>query len=194
MAPYEVLYGRPCRTPICWAKVGDEALMGPKVVQETTEKISIIRDRIRTAPSRQKSCADLKRRHVEFEIGNHVFLKVSPMRGVVRFGKKRKLALWYGWPFESLEKVGQLAYRLALPTSISGVRNVFHISMLRRHVPDELHVIDHRSIEVGENATFVIEPVRILDRSTNKLRRKEAELVQELWSHHDEGDASWELE
>ncbi|XP_050373418.1 uncharacterized protein LOC126791060, partial [Argentina anserina] len=177
MAPYEALYGRPCRSPICWAEVGDEALMGPEVVQETTEKISIIRDRIRTAQSRQKSYADLKRRHVEFEIGDHVFLKVSPMRGVVRFGKKGKLAPRYVGPFEILEKVGELAYRLALPTSMSGVHNVFHISMLRKYVPDESHVIDHSTIEVKENATFVVEPVRILDRTTKKLRRREVELV-----------------
>ena len=194
MAPYEALYGRPCRSPICWAEVGDEALMGPEVVQETTEKISIIRDRIRTAQSRQKSYADLKRRHVEFEIGDHVFLKVSPMRGVVRIGKKGKLAPRYVGPFEILEKVGELAYRLALPTSMSGVHNVFHISMLRKYVPDESHVIDHSTIEVKENATFVVEPVRILDRSTRKLRRREVELVKVLWSHHDVGDASWELE
>ncbi|XP_050378569.1 uncharacterized protein LOC126795878, partial [Argentina anserina] len=177
MAPYEALYGRPCRSPICWAEVGDEALMGPEVVQETTEKISIIRDRIRTAQSRQKSYADLKRRHVEFEVGDHVFLKVSPMRGVVRFGRKGKLAPRYVGPFEILEKVGELAYRLALPTSMSGVHNVFHISMLRKYVPDESHVIDHSTIEVKENATFVVEPVRILDRSTKKLRRREVELV-----------------
>ncbi|KAM5551108.1 hypothetical protein ABKV19_026106, partial [Rosa sericea] len=92
MAPYEALYGRPCRTPICWAEVGDREFLGPEIVQETTEKIYIIRDRIRTAQSRQKRYVDLKRRPVEFEEGDHVFLKVSPMKGVVRFGKKGKLA------------------------------------------------------------------------------------------------------
>ena len=194
MAPYEALYGRPCRSPICWAEVGDSELLGPDIVQETTEKVSIIRDRIRTAQSRQKSYADLKRRQVEFDVGDHVFLKVSPTKGVVRFGKKGKLAPRYVGPFEILEKVGVLAYRLALPPTMSGVHNVFHVSLLRKYVPDASHVIDYSSIKVNADATFVVEPVRILDRSTKRIRRKEVDLVKVCWSHHDEGDASWELE
>ena len=194
MAPYEALYGRPCRSPICWAEVGDSELLGPDIVQETTEKVSIIRDRIRTAQSRQKSYADLKRRQVEFDVGDHVFLKVSPTKGVVRFGKKGKLAPRYVGPFEILEKVGDLAYRLALPPTMSGVHNVFHVSLLRKYVPDASHVIDYSSIKVNADATFVVEPVRILDRSTKRLRRKEVDLVKVCWSQQDEGNASWELE
>ncbi|XP_040367404.1 uncharacterized protein LOC121050659 [Rosa chinensis] len=194
MAPYEALYGRPCRTPVCWAEVGEKGLLGPALVQETIEKISTIRDKIRIAQSRKKSYADLKRRSVEFEVGGHVFLKVSPMKGVVRFGKKGKLAPRYVGPFEILERVGDLAYRLALPVNMSGVHNVFYVSMLRRYIRDESHVIDHGTIEVRGDVTFVVEPVRILDRSTKQLRRKEADLVKVMWSHHDEGDASWELE
>ncbi|XP_061993237.1 uncharacterized protein LOC133711082, partial [Rosa rugosa] len=194
MAPYEALYGRPCRTPICWTEVGEKGLFGPALVLETTEKITTIRDRIQIAQSRQKSYADLKRRPVEFETGDYVFLKVSPMKGVMRFGKKGKLAPRYVGPFEILERVGKVAYRLALPVSMSGVHNVFHVSMLRKYVRDESHVIDHGTIEVNTDVTFVVEPVRILDRSTKKLRRKEVNLVKVLWSHHDEGDASWELE
>ncbi|XP_024195748.1 uncharacterized protein LOC112198885 [Rosa chinensis] len=116
------------------------------------------------------------------------------MKGVVRFGKKEKLAPRYVGPFEILERVGDLAYRLALPVSMSGVHNVFHVSMLRKYIRDETHVIDHRAIEVNPDVTFVVEPVRILDRSTERLRRKEVDLAKILWSHHDEGDASWELE
>ena len=88
MAPYEALYGRPCRTPVCWAEVGYRELLGPELVWETSENVSIIRDRIRTAQSREKSYADLKRRPVQLEVGEHVFLRVSPMKGVVRFGKR----------------------------------------------------------------------------------------------------------
>ena len=123
-----------------------------------------------------------------------MFLKVSPTKGVVRFGKKGKLAPRYVGPFEILEKVGDLAYRLALPPTMSGVHNVFHVSLLRKYVPDASHVIDYSSIKVNADATFVVEPVRILDRSTKRLRRKEVDLVKVCWSHHDEGDASWELE
>jgi hypothetical protein len=195
MAPFEALYGRPCRSPVCWAEVGDKELLGPEIVQETTEKITIIRDRIRTAQSRQKSYADLKRRTVEFAVGDFVFLKVSPMKGVVRFGKKKKkLSPRFVGPFEVLEKVGDLAYRLALPLSMSGVHNVFHVSMLRKYIQDESHVIDLGKIKVNEDTTYVVTPVRILDKATKQLRRKDVDLVKVLWSQHDEGDASWELE
>jgi hypothetical protein len=195
MAPFEALYGRPCRSPICWAEVGDSELLGPDIVQETTEKITLIRDRIRTAQSRQKSYADLKRRHIEFAVGDFVFLKVSPMKGVVRFGKKKKkLSPRFIGPFEILERVGDLAYRLALPLSLSGVHNVFHVSMLRRYIRDESHVIDHSVVKVNADATYEVEPVRILEQSTKELRSKSVDLVKVLWSHHDEGDASWELE
>ena len=193
MAPYEALYGRPCRSPVCWAE--DKELLGPEIVQETTEKILIIRDRIRTAQSRQKSYADLKRRTLEFAVGDYVFLKVSPMKGVVRFGKKKgKLSPRFVGPFEVMERVGDLAYRLALPLSMSGVHNVFHVSMLRKYIQDESHVIDHGMIKVNEDATFVVTPVRILDKTMKQLRRKDVDLVKVLWSQHDEGDASWELE
>ena len=116
------------------------------------------------------------------------------MKGVVRFGKKGKLAPRFVGPFEVLERVGDVAYRIALPPSMAGVHNVFHVSMLRRYIRDESHVIDHGVIEVNDDVTFAVEPVRILDRSVKKLRRKEVQLVKVLWSHHDEGDASWELE
>lgn len=195
MTPYEALYGRPCRSPVCWAEVGDNKVMGTEVVQETTEKVSIIRDRIRRAQSRHKSNADKKRRSVEFEVGDHVFLKVSPMKGVIRFGKKKgKLSPRFVGPFEILDKVGELAYRLALPPMMSSVHNVFHVSMLRRYIKDASHVIDYGTVEVNGDATYVEAPVRILDRMTKQFRTTQVNLVKVLWSHHDEGDASWELE
>ncbi|KAL6191640.1 hypothetical protein ACLB2K_038030 [Fragaria x ananassa] len=150
--------------------------------------------RIRTAQSRQKSYVDLKRRQVEFDVGDHVFLKVSPTKGVVRFGKKGKLAPRYVEPFEILEKVGDLAYRLALPPVMPRVHNVFHLSLLRKYITDASHVIDYGTIKVNADATFVVEPVRILVRSTKRFQRKEVDLVKVCWSHHDEGDGSWELE
>ncbi|KAL6225732.1 hypothetical protein ACLB2K_004581 [Fragaria x ananassa] len=110
------------------------------------------------------------------------------------FGKKGKLAPRYVAHFEILERVGDLAYRLALPPIMSGVHNVFHVSLLRKYIPDASHVIDYGTIEVNADATFVVEPVQILDRSTKRLRRKEVDLVKVCWSHHDEGDASWKLE
>ena len=163
MAPYEALYGRKCRSPICWTEVGDRALLGPELIQVTTEKIKLIQQRIKTAQSRQKSYANQRRNELEFEVGNHVFLKVSPMKGVSRFGKKGKLAPRYIGPFEILERINPVAYRLALPPDLSQVHNVFHVSMLRKYTRDPLHVIDHSEITVNEDLGYEEKPMRIID-------------------------------
>ena len=110
MAPYEVLYGRPCRSPMCWMESCEVVLIGPELVQETTEKIRVIRERLLVAQSRQKSYAYHRRRPLEFQIGDHVFLGVSPRKGVFWYGKKGKLALRYISPFEILQIIGQVAY------------------------------------------------------------------------------------
>ena len=104
--------------------------------------MSLIRQRLLTAQSRQKSYVDVRRRPLEFEVGDHVFLKVMPKRGVVKFGKRGKLSLRFIGPFEILERVGTIAYRLALPPNMLGVYDVFHVSMLRRYTPDPAHVVD----------------------------------------------------
>ena len=115
MAPYEALYGRPCRSPMCWTESREATLIDPELVQETSEKIRVIRDRLLAAQSKQKSYADHRRRPLEFQVGDHVFLRVSPCKGVFCFGKKGKLAPRYIGPFEILQRVGEVAYQLALP-------------------------------------------------------------------------------
>ena len=132
MAPYEALYGQKCITPIFWEEVGDRKLLVPDKVQETTEKIQVIRKRLKTAQSRQKSYANNRRRDIEFEIGDFVFLKVSPSKGIIRFGKKGKLSPRFIGPFEVLERVGSIAYRIALPPALSHVHDIFHVSMIRK--------------------------------------------------------------
>ncbi|GJV46675.1 putative reverse transcriptase domain-containing protein [Tanacetum coccineum] len=114
-APFEALYGRKCRSPICWAEVGDRQLTGPEIIHETTEKIVQIKSRIQAARDRQKSYADVRRKPLEFQIGDKVMLKVSPWKGVIRFGKRGKLNPRYIGPFKSIDKVGTVAYRLELP-------------------------------------------------------------------------------
>ncbi|KZV40786.1 DNA/RNA polymerase superfamily protein [Dorcoceras hygrometricum] len=135
MAPYEALYGRKCRTPLHWDEVGERAGLGPDVVEQTAAAVRKIRERMKTAQSRQKSYADNRRRELNFEIGDRVFFRIAPMKGVMRFGKKGKLSPRYIGPYEILEKVGTLAYRLALPPQMSAVHNVFHVSALRKYVP-----------------------------------------------------------
>ncbi|XP_075500128.1 uncharacterized protein LOC142538715 [Primulina tabacum] len=141
MAPYEALYGRNCRSPLYWDEVGEKAITGPEIVQLTVEKVAIIRERFKTAQDRQKSWADLKRIPLEFEIGEKAYVKVYPMKGVVRFSMSGKLNPRYVGLFEILEKVGTLAYRLALPPDMSRIHNIVHISQLRKYIPDPSRIL-----------------------------------------------------
>ncbi|GJX69486.1 putative reverse transcriptase domain-containing protein [Tanacetum coccineum] len=136
-APYEALYGQKCRSPVCWAEVGEAQLTGPELIQETTEKIVLIKQRMQAAQDRQKSYADRKRKPMEFEVGDRVMLKVSPWKGVVRFGKRGKLNPRYVGPFKVLAKVGKVAYRLELPQELSRVHHTFHVSNLKKCYADE---------------------------------------------------------
>ena len=113
MTPIEALYGRPCRSPFSWTEVGESSITGPDLIRDTFEKVSLIRQRLLTAQSRQKSYADVRRRPLEFKVGDHVFFKVMPKSGVVRFSKRGKLSPRFIGPFEILERIGTLVYRLA---------------------------------------------------------------------------------
>ncbi|KAL0562084.1 hypothetical protein IC582_002534 [Cucumis melo] len=154
MAPFEALYGKCCRSPVCWGEVGEQRLMGPELVQSTNEAIQKIRSRMHTAQSRQKSYADVRRKDFEFEVGDKVFLKVAPMRGVLRFERRGKLSPRFVGPFEILERIGPVAYRLALPPSLSTVHDVFHVSMLKKYVSDPSYVVDYEPLEIDENLSY----------------------------------------
>ncbi|KAL4018033.1 hypothetical protein IC575_021620 [Cucumis melo] len=173
MAPFEALYGKCCRSPVCWGEVGEQRLMGPELVQSTNEAIQKIRSRMHTAQSRQKSYADVRRKDLEFEVGDKVFLKIAPMRGVLRFERRGKLSPRFVGPFEILERIGPVAYRLALPPSLSTVHDVFHVSMLRKYVPDPSHVVDYEPLEIDENLSYTEQPVEVLAREVKTLRNKE---------------------
>ncbi|GKF17786.1 hypothetical protein Tco_0062704 [Tanacetum coccineum] len=131
-APFEALYGRKCRSPVCWAEVGEAQLTRPEIIHETTEKIFKIRDRMQAARDRQKSYADKRRRPLEFEVGDKVMLKVAPWKGVMRFGKCGKLNPRYIGPFRIIERIGPVAYRLEFPQELSRVHNVFHVCNLKK--------------------------------------------------------------
>src|ERR1051325_4813463 len=123
MTPFEALYGKSCRTLVYWDEVGERKLLGPELVQSTNEAIQKVRARMLTAQSRQKSYADVRHRDLEFEVGNMVFLKVVPLKGVLRFGRKEKLSPRFIGPVEILNRIGEVAYRLALPPALSAVHN-----------------------------------------------------------------------
>ncbi|GJU78618.1 putative reverse transcriptase domain-containing protein [Tanacetum coccineum] len=135
--PFKALYGRKCRSPVCSAEDGEVQLTGPEIVQKTTEKIVQIKQRIQAARDRQKSYADLKRKPMEFQIGDKVMLKVSPWKGVVRFGKRGKLNPRYVRPFKVIERVGFVTYKLELSEELSRVHNTFHVSNLKKCYVDE---------------------------------------------------------
>ncbi|GJY84074.1 putative reverse transcriptase domain-containing protein [Tanacetum coccineum] len=157
-----------CRSPVCWAEVGEVQLTGPEIVQETTEKIVQIKQRIQAARDRQKSYADLKRKPMEFQIRDKVMLKVSPWKGVVRFGKRGKLNPRYVRPFKVIERVGSVAYKLELPEELSRVHNTFH--------------------------GFVEEPIEIMDREVKRLRKSRVPIVKVRWNSRRGPEFTWERE
>ena len=194
MAPFEALYGRKFRTPVCWSDASDRVRMGPDMIQQTTEIVRVIRDRLREAQDRQKSYDDLHRRDVEFEIGDMVLLRVSPMRGVRRFGKKGKLSPRYIGPYQITELVGRVSYRLALPLEVGCVHDVFHISQLRKFVSDPDKIIQPDEVELDESLEYEEHPVRMLDVQEKQLRNKTIRMVKVRWSRHGVEDATWETE
>ncbi|GJQ91378.1 hypothetical protein Tco_0002517 [Tanacetum coccineum] len=164
-ALFEALYGRKCRSPLMWAEVGEGQLIGPELMQETTEKISQIKDRLKVARDRQKSYADKRRKPLEFSVGDYVLLKVSPSKCVVRFRKKGKLASKFVGPFEIVEKVSLVAYRLDLPKELNGVHDTFHVSNLKKCLADPTLQVPLDEIRVDAKLNFMEEPVEILEKS-----------------------------
>ncbi|KAK6125633.1 hypothetical protein DH2020_040624 [Rehmannia glutinosa] len=194
MAPNEALYGRKCRSPVHWDEIGERKLLGPDIVREMTEVVMQIRQRMETAQNRQKSYSDQRRRMLEFSVGDLVFLKVAPMKGVMRFGKKGKLSPRYIGPFRISERIGDVAYRLDLPASMSQIHDVFHVSMLRKYVANPSHILTNEPIELKTDLSYEEIPVRILLREVKKLRNKEIPLVKVLWRNQSVEEATWERE
>ncbi|KAL8110718.1 hypothetical protein AgCh_026455 [Apium graveolens] len=194
MPPYEALYGRKCRSPLYWDEVGEKKLLGPELVQQTKDAIILIRKRLEAAQDRQKKNSDLHRKDVEMEIGSLVLLKVSPWKGLVRFGQKGKLSPRYIGPFEILRKVGKVAYELALPPQLQHIHNVFNVSMLKRYIPDSNQVIEYEPIELQPDLSYVEQPIQILDRKERVLRNKSIPIVKVLWRNPRVEESTWELE
>ncbi|KAI3797484.1 hypothetical protein L1987_32741 [Smallanthus sonchifolius] len=194
MAPFEALYGRKCRSPICWNEIGEAQITGPKLIQETSDKILQIRDNIRVARSRQKSYADKRRKPLEFQVGDLVLLKVSPWKGVIRFGKKGKLAPRYVGPFKILERIGKVAYKLELPPTLNNVHPTFHVSNLKKCLADENLHIPLDDVRIDETMHFVEKPVEIMDREIKQLKRSRIPIVKVRWDSKRGPEFTWERE
>ncbi|GJY89703.1 putative reverse transcriptase domain-containing protein [Tanacetum coccineum] len=193
-APFEALYGRKCRSPIMWAEVGKGQLIGPELVQKTTEKISQIKDKLKVARDRQKNYADKRRKPLEFSVGDYVLLKVSPWKCVIRFGKKGKLAPRFVGPFEIIEKVGPVAYRLDLPEELNGVHDTFHVSNLKKCLANPTLQVPLDEIRVDAKLKLVEEPVEILEKEFKKLKRSRIAIVKVQWNSKHGPEFTWERE
>jgi len=194
MAPFEALYWRRCRTLLCWFESGESALLGPDVVQETAKKVKMIQEKMKVYQRRQKIYHDKKRKDIEFQVGDHVFLRVNLVTGVGRALKCRKSTPRFVGPFELVEKIGVVAYQIALPPSLSNLHDVFHVSQLRKYVYDDSHVIQVDELEVRDNLTVETWPVRVEDREMKRLRGKLIILVKVIWVGPTSESATWESE
>ncbi|GKB33942.1 putative reverse transcriptase domain-containing protein [Tanacetum coccineum] len=193
-APFEALYGRKCRSPVLWAEIGEGRLIGPELVQETTDKVVVIKEKLQAARNRQKSYADSGRKMVEFNVGDRVLLKVSPWKGVMRFGKKGKLSPRYVGPFEVLERIGPVAYRLRLPDELVGVHDTFHVSNLKKCLVKEGLHVSLDEIKVDKTLRFVEEPVEIMDREIKRVKRSRIPIVKVRWDSKRGPEYTWERE
>ncbi|GJU25096.1 putative reverse transcriptase domain-containing protein [Tanacetum coccineum] len=176
------------------AEVGEAQLTSPDLIQETTEKIIQIKQRIQAARDRQKSYADLKRKPMEFQVGDKVMLKVSPWKGVVRFGKRGKLNPRYVGPFKVLERIGSVAYKLELPQELSGVHNKFHLSNLKKCHSNEPLAVPLEGLHIDDKLQFVEEPVEIMEREIKRLKRSRIPLIKVRWNSRRGPEFTWERE
>ncbi|GJW70941.1 putative reverse transcriptase domain-containing protein [Tanacetum coccineum] len=164
-APFKALYGRKYRSPVCWAEVGDSQLMGPEIIQETTEKIVQILQCLQAARDRQRSYANVRRKPLEFQVSDHVMLKVSP-----------------------------LAYKLELPEELSRIHNTFHVSNLKKCLSDESLIIPMKELQLNDKLNFVEEPVEIMDREIKQLKRSRIPIIKVRWNSKRGQEFTWERE
>nr|GEW07332.1 putative nucleotidyltransferase, ribonuclease H [Tanacetum cinerariifolium] len=167
-APFEMLYGRKCRAPICWDQVGERVIEGPEMIEVTNAKVAVAKEKLKEART------------------------LSPAHGVRRFGIKGKLSPRFIGPFEILDRVGEVSYRLALPPQLSHIHNVFHVSLLRGYKYHPLHVISYSLDQIRTDLSYVKEPEAILDRQDRVMRKNTIPFIKIFWRNHPEREATWE--
>ncbi|XP_071718525.1 uncharacterized protein [Rutidosis leptorrhynchoides] len=190
-----MLYGRKCRTPSYWLEAGEKQFAGPEIVQQTAEKVAIAREKMKAARDRQKMYADPRRRPMTFTMGERVYLKVSPWKGVIRLGKRGKLAPRYIGPFIILQVLNDQNVVLDLPPELAGTHDTFNIFYIHKcKVDDENQILKHQDLKVDSSKKLVEESVRIVDRKVTKLRKKKISMVLMQWKHSLGTNLTWETE
>ena len=181
-------------TQLARGQASDNTLTSPEIIRETTEKIVQICERLKASRDRQKSYADKRRKPLEFQVGDRVLLKVSPWKGLIRFGKRGKLNPRYIGPFEILARVGPVAYKLELPDALRNVHSTFHVSNLKKCLSDETLVIPLDEIEINESLNFVEEPIEIMDREVKQTKQSRIPIVKVRWNAKRGPEFTWERE
>ena len=184
MAPFEALYGLKCWTPLNWVESGERRYYGIDFVNKAEQQVCTIQQHLEAAQARQKSYADKRRKPIEFAVGDHVYIKVSPMKGVQRFGVKRKLAPRYVGPYQILEKKGNVAYKVQLPVELRAIFPIFHVSQLKKclRVPEER--VEVRDIKLKSDLVSEEKPVAVVDRKERVTRNQVVKFYKVLWSNH----------
>jgi hypothetical protein len=191
MSPFKVLYECRCRTPLNWIEPGEKAIFGPNLIEETEATVCHIQDNLKAAKSRQEDYANKRHQPLEFKVGDHVYLRVSPMNGVKRFGVKGKLAPRYIGPFPILEKYGTMAYKLDLPPSLAGVHDIIHVSQLKKYLKAHVDVVLPKVRLLEADLLYPEHPIKVLDQKDHVTRRKTIEFSNIQWSNHNEEKATW---
>jgi hypothetical protein len=194
MSPFQAFYGRSCRTQLQWDQPREKQVFGSDILLEAEENIKMVRENMKIAQSRQRSCADMRRRELSFEVGDFVYLKVLSIRGVRRFEVKGKLAPRYVGLYRILVKRGEVSYQLSLPEDLSTVHDVFHVSQLKKclRVPEEQLPVE--GLEVQEDLTYIEKPTQILESADRVTRRNTIRMCKVRWGHHSEEEVTWERE
>jgi hypothetical protein len=194
MAPFEALYGQQCRTPLNWIEPGEKAIFGPDFVVEAEATVRRIQENLKVAKLRQESYANKRRQPLQFEAGDHMYFKDSPMKGVKRFGVTGKLSPRYIGPFPIREKCGKVACNLELPPSLAGVHDIFHLSQLKKCLKAPVDVVLPEVALLDTDLTYPEHPIKILDQKSRVTRHKKIKFYKTQWSNHTEEEATWESE
>jgi hypothetical protein len=177
-----------------WSQTGESQVFGPEVLKDVEKQVQMVCESLKVAQSRQKSYADKRRRDLSFEIGDFVYLKVSPMRGTRRFRVKGKLAPRYVGPFKIIDRKGEVAYQLDLLPQLSDIHDVFHISQLKKCLPVPEEQLPLEYLDLGGDLTYSERPIKILDSVERLTHSKVIKMCKVQWSHHVEDEATWEHE